>query len=164
MEKFFIVTEAAEIHKDYFAWKENNARVRDFVRSFFEEFGIKSQQYVALTDSISIKAEEPDLTTHAKVLVQSPHYHDFRKFRANSKIGKEWLRRLKESSLPIHSKPRPSMYAKLWQGRFRERIFDHNGKLYCQLIADFSITSPEGWEEIKGSEFMAAVEDATRET
>lgn len=158
MERYFIVTEKSSLHKEWFDYLENRKAVNDLVKQFVENNGIESQEYYVDSESIYIVPTEKDEEAFGNKLGAAVN-EGLRKFKASSKVGKAWVQALKDANLNVMHKPRVIWYFKSLGGRFRSRIFDQNGILYCSLepCAD---ETPKGFEEIKASEFFKIIEES----
>lgn len=157
MERYFIVTEQSRLHKSWFAYKENREQLRKFVKDFKVANGIEADGYYADNHNFYIVPTEQDKATFGSALC-SPVNDGLRKFKKSTKIGKAWLKALEDADFKIIGKPMVILYFKGLQGRHRSRIFDQDGVLYCSLDPAEGDT-PEGFVEMKASEFFKVVED-----
>jgi hypothetical protein len=58
-------------------------------------------------------------------------------------------------------RPTVPLYFKTFFGRSRSRLFLYKDNVYCSMQADVdSIDTPEGFIEMKGSEFFRIIEEA----
>ncbi|MFK7696428.1 hypothetical protein [Paenibacillus sp. HJGM_3] len=158
MEKYFIVTEHSPLHQHWFAYKENSKLVRDFVKKFTSENGIESDEYYAADDALYIVPSGNDAENFKNIL-GAQHDNGLRKIKSTSKIGKTWVKSLKESGLEVKRKPMVIMYCKVMGGRYRSRLFDQNRILYCSIDPAPEVT-PTGFVEMKASEFFKIIEDS----
>jgi hypothetical protein len=156
-EKFFIVTEAANMHKDYFTWKANAGYVRSLVNAFFKEQGIEAEEYHVTNDDLMIVPTAADIERFNNVLGVK-FQNGLRKFNKSSKVTKAWKKKLSEASLQVLRKPQPIFYFRTNSGRYTSRLFDIDGILYCS-ISNTKGDIPEGLDEIKTSEFFKVIED-----
>lgn len=156
MEKFFIVTDKARIHADYYDYEANLEKVNEAVKEFLSVNAIESTQYYAKNDAIYILPTEGDMARLGSVLC-APLENGLRKFKSSSKIGKDWTSRLKNAGLKVIERPRPIFYFRAAGGRFRSRLFDQGGLLYCSMNPVIG-EPPEGLVEIKASEFYKVLE------
>lgn len=158
MEKYYTVTEECQLHKEWFDFKENTAQIRELFKKFKESVGIESTAYFVTNDEIYIVPTEKDLETFGSVLC-SPINDELRKFRTTSKIGKAWVKALKDADIKVLHKPRVILYFRSFGGgKFRSRLFDQSGILYCSIDpADGE--APKGFVEMKASEFFKVIEE-----
>lgn len=162
MEKYFMVTEECSLHKDWFKYKENKARVNEIFKQFKEETGFESSEYYVTDKEVYIIPTEKDVEAFGSVLC-SPINDGLRKIRTTSKVGKAWVKALKDTDLKIESKPMVILYFRSFGGgRYRSRIFDQNGFLYCS-IDPVDGEAPKGFVEMKASEFFGIIEESEKE-
>lgn len=157
MERYFIVTEESRLHADWFAYKENR---RDVERNFAkvrEELGIESDAFYVTNEHFYIVPTEQDKKKYASVLC-APINDGLQKFKCNSKSGKAWVTALKDADLKVLYKPRLIFYIKNEGGKYRSRLFDIDGVVYCS-IDPCQKEAPKGFKEIKGSEFFKIIEE-----
>lgn len=158
MERYFTVTEESSLYKDWFDYQKNAADVNAVVKSFMNKHNIGSNKYYAADDAIFIIPTAADNETYKTVLC-SPLENGLRKFRTTSKIGKAWVNELKAANLKVVRKPMVIMYFRSFKGgKYRSRIFDQDGCLYCS-IDPVDGDPPKGFVEMKASEFYKIVEE-----
>lgn len=160
MERYFIVTEKSSLHEEWFNYKENRREVRDLFAKVREDQGIDSEEFYVTNEHLYIVPTDKDLEKYASVLC-SPINDNLQKFKGNSKIGKSWVNALKEAELKVLYKPRLIFYIKHEGGKYRSRLFDVDGVIYCSIDPCQSEV-PKGFIEIKGSEFFKVIEDAEK--
>lgn len=158
MEKYFTVTEESKLHKEWFDYKDNKKAVNELVNIFTSENGIEAEEYYADNGAFYIVPSEKDTDTFLNLL-GSPHDNGLRKFKSTSKIGKAWIKALKDADLKIMQRPMAILYFKSVGGKFRSRMFDQNGILYCSLEPVHG-ENPVGFVEMKASEFFRIVEES----
>ncbi len=158
MEKYFIVTQESPLYHDYFAWKENRKKVYEHVKKFMTDYNITSQEYHASQNLFYIVPTQEDLDKFGKALGKDIG-NGLRPFKRNSKIGKAWIKSLEDSKLKILPKPAPIFYFEGVCGRYRTRLFDIEGTVYCSIEPLYSEKIPVGMKEIKASEFYKILEE-----
>ncbi|OUS73001.1 hypothetical protein B1748_23620 [Paenibacillus sp. MY03] len=156
MEKYYEVTSAHQMHTDYYKWLENRKATWELVRTFFEEQGIAARDYAAENDALHIVPTDADAEKFGDSL-KNIFSDGLWKFKGNSKIHRAWKKFLKERKFTIAGKPAPIFYFRAGGGRYRSRLFDQNGKLYCSFDPAPE-TAPEGFIEMKASEFHKIIE------
>jgi len=162
MERYFIVTEKSSLHKSWFEYLDNKNAINELVKAFMEEQGIESTEYYVDNESIYIVPTENDKEKFGRVLGSATN-EGLCKFKKSSKIGKAWISALETNDLHVIHKPMVIWYFKGVGGRFRSRIFDQDGVLYCSLEPCHG-ELPEGFVEMKASEFFKVIEDLETET
>lgn len=157
MEKFFKVTEASQLHNDWITYKANRKEIREIANAFKASQGIEATGHYVSSDAIYIVPTENDRTKFGKVLCK-PGNENLQLFRKNSKIGKAWVALMRERGLKVlHKPPLPFYFPRFSGGRYRSRLFDIDGELYCSLDPAGDVV-PEGFTEMKASEFYKLVE------
>jgi len=81
---------------------------------------------------------------------------DFLRFKKNNKFGKGW-------SLEVPIKPCIAFDHTAIHGRFSVKQFITQGKLYASVKANGAFKKPEGFTEIKASEFYSVIEKVNAE-
>jgi len=162
MERYFIVTEESELHKDWFEYKENRSRVRELIHEFNQANNIESESYFVTDTAFYIVPTDKDKENFGQVLAL-PINDGLQKFKGNSKVAKAWVKTLKEAGIRIKHKPRLIFYISPEGGRYRSRLFEIDGIVYCS-IDPCQEKTPHGFKEIKASEFFKVIEDAEKAT
>ncbi|MDB5052648.1 MAG: hypothetical protein JWM44_698 [Bacilli bacterium] len=158
MEKYYIVTEKSSLHKSWFDYKANVSVVNDLVKKFTAENGIESSEYYVSDTEIYIVPSEKDVETFGKSLGATLD-NGLRRFSMRSKICKAWMEALRVAELKVLRKPMVILYFRGIGGKYKSRIFDQNGVLYCSIDpADGK--ENEGLIEMKASEFFKIVEES----
>lgn len=158
-EKFFVVTEASPLHKEYFDWKKNSYNVNEFVKVFTQEHGIEACEYSTSSDRFYIVPTKNDRAKFASQVAVHELPNGLYAFKKNSPIGVSWVEELNAHSLTVERRPFIPIYMKHSCGRSSSRIFDVNGILYMSFVGDGEFEANDGIREIKGSEFYKAIED-----
>lgn len=166
-EKFFIVTEASPLHKDYFHWLENKKVVQKFACDFAKEHGLPTLISYN-NDSFAVVLERKKHYPFMIQLKKNPTWTEkgeLYEFKKSSVIGKAWIEELKASDLKVESRPLVLMYFSNCMGRWGWELFQYGEKLYLKTSSESEPNTPDGMTEIKGSEYYAAIEayDAERE-
>lgn len=158
MEKYYEVTEAHNLHGDYFRWIENSNVTNEIVKEFMAAHEIEARKYYAANDALYIVATDKDKENFKSSLTKN-HSNGLYKLKGNSKINKQWLKLLKSKNHKILQRPNVIFYMPLSQGgRFSSRLFDQDGRLYCSFDPAPE-TTPEGFIEMKASEFFKIIEE-----
>lgn len=158
MEHYFKVTDASSLHRDFMAYRDNSKAIRELVTDFIATHVVESTVYWATTEAFYIVPTEKDVSSHGSILC-APIDQGLRKFKLNSRIGKAWVKALKENDLKVLGKPAVPFYFRPFRGgRTRSRLFEIDGTVYCSLVP-FEGDPPEGLVEMKASEFFKAIED-----
>lgn len=159
MEKFYIVTEQSRLHKDYFEYKNNAKRIKELVNEFTDKHTIETHLYYPSNSGIAIVPTKNDKELFDKMLNKSVG-EGLRFFKKNSKISKDWINLLDINNIKVINKPMVGFYIRGLLGKHRTRLFDVEGILYCSVDTDVQeINCPEGFTEIKASEFYKVIEE-----
>ena len=159
MTKYFIITEKTRLNKEYYAYKENNERVHLIARLFMETHGIKAKEYARSTERFFINPEQEDMERFEKMFKKEKSMGLY-EFKKTSEIGKDWIQTLKEAKLTVYHKPMIAFeFSKFAGGRYTNRLFDIDGVVYLSFDCGYEVDTPEGFQEIKASEFHKVIED-----
>ena len=155
MEKFFIVTEKSQLHKDYFEYEQNRKEINERVIKFFNLAGIEANEYYCSSNSLSIVPTAKD-EEKFKGQFYAKSNSNLKTFKATSGIGKAWANYI--AGYKVLSRPLPQFYFDILS-KAQYRLFDIDNILYCSYASKYDFKTPQGFEEIKGSEFFKAIED-----
>jgi hypothetical protein len=157
MERYFRVLNN-RLYNDWFDYKANQQQINELFKEFKQDQGFESGAYYVTDDEIYIVPTEADINNFSKMLCK-PIDDDLQKFKTNSKIGKAWVETLKSNKLSVLRKPMLIMYMSAGGGRFRSRLFNVDEQLYCSLYPADDAKLPQGFTEMKASEFFKIIED-----
>lgn len=158
MEKYFKVRKENHIYNDYFKWWNNLDNVKRRWEQFRKLEGIESTQFVPKQE-LYIIPTEVDLINFGRFLYKDVFPGGLRKFKKTSSVQKDWERFCK-NNLELIDKPR-LFYDFPTTGKTRTRLFHYKDEVYCSIENEFideNYIVPEGYEEIKPSEFYKIVE------
>jgi hypothetical protein len=158
MEKFFIVTEKSGLHKEYSDYLKSVKEVNELYKAFSDMFDIKATNYLAYSDHLYIIPTEDDLIHFDKSLGKEVS-QGLRPFKRNSTINKEWTKSIKSKKYKVLRSPLVQFYFKNCSNS-RYRIFENKDAIYCSYENDYDVDIPEGFTEIKASEFYKVIEDS----
>ncbi len=162
MEKFYVVTDESSLKKDYLDYKKNDEMVREHIKNFMIDNGILTKEYAPTDESLYIIPTKEDINTFDTVLCKADK-NGLRQFKKGSKIGKAWIKSLKEKDLTILHKPFVAFYFDNCYGKHRTRLFDINGVVYTSMnlteYDEYDFGTPQGMKEIKASEFYKIIEN-----
>lgn len=163
MERCFTISESSELYRDYTAWQENFERNTPIVRDFLRQQGIKAKYFSFEQDVLYIAPTDEDLTKFHNQFKKVPEKWIkgkglFYAFKKNSSIGKVYI----ALGLKVLYKPLLGMYIDVPIRRCSRRLFMYKNILYVTLESDEIAADtefPEGWEEIKRSDFYKVLEE-----
>ena len=158
MERYFIVNKEHHIYKEYFEWKDCANKLAKKFNEFKNKTGIETNLFVPQKELL-IVPNNNDLKICEKVLYKKDYGHGLRGFKKNSSFNKLW----EELTKDIVFKYKPTLFYDFpIFGKTRTRIFDYKNKVYCSLDTDYLTKEtkiPQGYKEIKASEFYKVIED-----
>lgn len=160
VERFFKVS--VDLANDWFKYKKNRDALRELYTEFAGRHGIKATKYYLHGKELHIVPAVTDIANMDRFLCQTKE-RGLRKFKAASKIGKDWADILKTNEMKVMYKPTPIIYTKHSPGRFWTQLFDIDGLVYCSIGGTRIKEYPKDWEEIKGSEYYAIIESKEKE-
>jgi hypothetical protein len=129
-----------------------------------KEFGIKATKYAQTVDVLAIAPTKEDLMAHGHQMRLSNG--EMKVFKKTSKPNSRWVALCKERELEIPAGMKLIDYFHM-QGQTRSSVILIDEVLYClyETQCDFKDSPdyvlPEGFEEIKASEYYKAIEDYT---
>lgn len=153
MEKFFIVKQDSQLYKDYFSYLEDRKKVGAAFNELREEFGIETNEFYPYKDRMVIVPTENDCEKFEKLMKKT----SFGEFKKTSEPHKAWVEKVKD--IEHMSGPRLLYYFPLLGNKWTERLFEHDGKVYCTINANADFETPDFVTEIKGSEFYKVIEE-----
>lgn len=157
MENYYEVTKQSNLYQEYMDYISNNKEMRKIADEFLIKNEVDTDKYAGTADTFYIIPTEKDLNEFEKFLCK-PLENWLRAFKKTSKIGKAWLETLEENNIKPMHKPFLQEYFNVW-GQTWNRLFNVGDKVYCSFKSEYDFKNPEGFEELKLSEFFKIVED-----
>ena len=167
-ERFFKLKRDNPKYDEYFEWLNS----LEFNKTKWKEFkkltGIESNSFVMSTDLYIIPTEN-DLIKFGRFLCKENFKDGLRKFKKTSNMQKDWERFL-NSQIKFINKPKiltDFMKIIVTSGKYSSRLFHYKEDVYCSIASDntaiVDCDIPQGYEEIKGSEFYKIIETIEEE-
>ena len=157
MENYYEVTKGSPLHKEYMDYLANDKIIREISHEFLINNNIDTKEYASTKDTFYIVPTEKDIENFDKILCKELE-NGLRAFKAKSKIGKVWKETLKDKGVqPLH-KPMLMLYFNVY-GNTQSRLFAIDDKVYCSFKSEYNFSNPDGFIELKASEFFKIVED-----
>jgi hypothetical protein len=163
MEKFYRVTDASHIKAMFLEAEENKRIFFERLNAFSKQHGLENAG--TLGKGLYLKDTQDNEDKFGRQLSTKATKDGYRKFKANSPIAKQWGNCI----MDIESKPHDIPWAFAFRhivGRHGYLAFEHKGEVYLRFAAyETDFEDPEGFEEIKGSEFnlVREAENALRD-
>lgn len=162
-ERFFTVTKS-NLGKDYISFRNNTIELNKIVVEFFKSNNIETTLYgmknYNLMTHLYIEPTKADIENFGTVLTKG---NGLRAFKENSKISKSFNEFIKEKGMNVEEKPSVGRYVEMFLGGYSSRLFAIDDVVYTSIDlkngAYKEYFVPEGFEEIKASEFFKAIED-----
>ena len=104
MERYFEVTGQSDLYNEYMEYKNNQDIIHNISKEFMTTQGIETDTYANQSDTFYIVPTEKDLEKFGKSLCKSVG-EGLQAFKANSKVGKAWVKILEEKDVKIKHKP-----------------------------------------------------------
>ncbi|HEY8805698.1 MAG TPA: hypothetical protein VIM42_11455 [Clostridium sp.] len=123
-----------------------------------DKYEIDTHSYYCSNSAFYIVPTEKDLEKFGKILCK-PVDNGLMAFKKTSKINKAWVDLLEEKQIAPTHKPFIQFYFDRGYGKTRNRLFNIGDTVYCSFEGEHDFSNPEGFEEIKGSEFFKIVEE-----
>lgn len=158
MEKFYTIPKTHSLAKDYKSFQQNMSKINNLYIEFAKENGIETTTAFAIADRLEIEPTKNDIVNFKSHFLSGY----VGKFKKTSPLCKKWIALCKENKLTNHklTKPFVSFYFDRLFERNSYRLFIHNDTLYCWFECSSDFDNPNGFIEIKGSEFYKVLEEA----
>ena len=153
MENYYMIPKQLPLHQEYMDYVENNKTMREISHEFLIDNNIDTKEYASTKDTFYIVPTEKDIEDFGKFLCKEVD-GVLRAFKVKSKIGKAWRDNLNEKGV----QPYLMMYFNVY-GNTSSRLFAINDEVYCSFKSEYNFDNPEGFIELKASEFFKIVED-----
>lgn len=168
-ERFFEIEKEYCVYKEYFEWLENLKIFKIKWQQFKMLEGIESDS-VGISQDLIIVPTQNDLNKFGRFLCKDIFNGGGRKFKKTSLIQKDWEKFIENNNVKLLRKPEIffdfSKFNGIFGGRISTRIFHYQDKLVCSVNLENSLDNyepPEGYKEIKGSEFFTILEKVSKE-
>lgn len=154
MEKYYIVMPGSPIYKEYMDYKVMSEKVNTAFVEFAKEQGFETHEYYQSAQRLYICPTEGDVDKIGKYFKKdTPGL-----FKKNSPPAKAWVNKCQVFGLKSPSKPNLAFEFRIF-GRTSSRLFMVGDALYASFRADCNFENPDGFEEIKASDFFKVIED-----
>ncbi|WP_206459349.1 hypothetical protein [Anaerovorax sp. IOR16] len=175
MERAFIINKESKYYKDLHTYYDLLNNQKDFICKFFNENNIESKMYRMGGNGrinepfkecdkkeiyLSIIPTKQDLVNFESILNKKEDSNGCRSFKKNCNLAKKFAQECIENQIVINAfEPRVADYFDCIYG-CRYSRFEYNHKLYVKIDNELlnSIETPEGFQEIKLSEFHSMLE------
>lgn len=154
MEKYYIVAPDSPVHKKYLDYKAMSEKVNIAFKEFAKEWEIETHEYYQSVEYLHICPTESDAKKFGKYFKKDASGL----FKKNSPLAKDWADKCRALGLTSAFKPNLGFEIAVY-GRSRSRLFMIKDILYASFEIDRDYENPEGFKEIKASEFFKIVEE-----
>ena len=153
MERFYTISNDSKIGKDYWCYIESEKKIVKAFNEFANEYDIKTTKFYPSHTLLWIVAEKEDKDKFGnQFTLKTPG-----RFKKTSAMNKAWVKKCADEGVEYIDKPFvPFLFN--YVGRSQYRLFDYKGVIYCTFDCPINVETPEGFVEMKGSEFYAAME------
>lgn len=152
MEKYLEVKPESKLYIDYFGYIRDNDKVLEAVRKVREEFGIETERFYRRKNTLRVEPTEVDEIKFSNMLKKTST-GEFKKTSAPYKLWRSLLKDIEH-----FNKPRLFYYMECPVGKWKERLFHIDKRLYCSIASENEIETPEWGIEMKASSFYKIVE------
>ena len=153
MGKYFVVNEDSKLYTDYFAWKNDRSKISDAFKKVCDKLGFETTEFYLDKSRLNINPTAKDYATFEHMMKKG----SWGEFKKNSEPSKMWVELVRD--IEHFCKPQLLFYFRSLGHRWRERLFDIDGKLYGTIESDQDVKVPDFVTEIKASEFHKIIED-----
>lgn len=158
MEKFYIVKDEKLIN-DYKEWEIDDLKIQEAFVQLKKEFEIESNEYYANSERLVFKLKDSDYKKFKKDLMAN----STERFKIKSPQNKRWLELMKEKGIKGLRKPfiKDYLHTGCIGGKMWSNLFEIESVLYGYFETEFEkkISPPEGFIEIKASQYYKIIED-----
>lgn len=153
MEKFYTISNDSKVGKDYWRYIEYEKRIVRAFNEFAKEHDIKATKFYPINTLLWIKPEKEDKDNFSgQFTLKDPG-----RFKKTSAMSKAWVKKCSDEGIEYIRKPHVQFLFN-YTGKAWCRLFDYDGVIYCTFDCPIDVETPEGFVEMKGSEFYAAME------
>lgn len=153
MTKFYTVMNDSNVGREYWRYVESERQIAKAFNEFAEEHDIKANSFYPSHNVLWIVPEEEDEEKFGNQFMLK----DIGKFKKTSIIGKAWAKKCSDENIKYAHKPFiPFCFN--YAGKSRSRLFDCDNVIYCTFECPIDVEAPDGFIEIKGSDFYAIME------
>lgn len=153
MEKFYIISNDSKVGSDYWRYVESEKRILKTFDEFAKEHGIKATKFHPSHTLLWIVPEKEDEGKYGNQFTLK----DPGRFKKTSAMNKAWVKKCADEGVEYIDKPFvPFLFN--YVGRSQYRLFDYDSVIYCTFDCPIDVETPEGFVEMKGSEFYATME------
>ncbi len=151
-DHYYEITRENSIFDEYFQYLKDEEEMRTAIKEFKEKHGIKAESYIYAAGKLWVK---PDENKEFATQFCKESDRGYKPFKKTSPIGRAFT----AASIKKAVKPFVPWCFKDHIGKMCIRLFDYEGKLYCQYSTEFEITdTPAGFTPIKASDFYKVIE------
>jgi len=157
MESYYEITKESALYQEYMDYLASDKIMREISHEFSTSNNIDTKEYASTNDTFYIAPTEKDIENFDKILCKELK-NGLRAFKTKSKIGKAWKETLNDKGVqPLH-KPMLMLYFNVY-GNTQSRLFAIDDKVYCSFKSEYNFSNPDGFIELKASEFFKIMED-----
>lgn len=154
-EMFMMTTKDHSYFKSCLKYVDENKNFFADGKKYAASLNIPENDFGLGTSTFAVK-NTPEYQKKYKGLVKIDG--DFLTFKRNTKIGRGW--KLKK---PFRPMPVLDLLTNFQGGKFREQLFIFQDKLYIHFSHESDVILPEGFTQIKASEYYSLVEKIQQE-
>lgn len=154
MEKFYIVSQNCDTYKRYMEYLKYLDAIIEVFSKFADEYGIHSSEFYTYADRLRIMPDDDDEKKFGQYMSKT----DYGLFKKNTQMSKEWVSRCKSAGLTTMTKPYVPFIFNVF-GKCRYRLFHIGETLYCTYESAEKFDNPNGFNEVKASDFYKMMEE-----
>lgn len=154
MIKYFIITHE-KYKQEYEKYRRDFEKFNNIFDIMQKEFGIETTRYYPTLDMFGIDPTPADLEKFKSDMKKEKEF-----FKKNSKQSKRWVELIKEHNITCNHVPEMTWdYIDIGCGRVRSSVVEIKSVIYGTLEYDKDFVLPEGFNEIKASEYHRILEE-----
>jgi len=158
MDRYYEITPQSMAYSEYFDWWNNYKEICEIAKNFMTEYEIESNQFCARPNAFYIIPSENDKIKFSNMLCKNDIGNGLIMFKKKSKIGKAWINK----NVEVQSQPMINFeyFTQTLSGKMRLFHDPANNKIYYSIETKYDFDeTPEGFIEMKASEFFKVIED-----
>lgn len=161
MEQYFEITKDSKRYQQYINYQTKRKEAIEAMSKFMEEHDIPGSKFMLWEGYLWVPETSEIMEKFGKQF-RDVRYKGFRAFKKNSVIGRAFAK----ANISMPQKPFvPFFFNDCSYGDFSTRLFNYKDGVYCSISAPNlpALKAPQGFVEMKASEFFKVIEEAESE-
>lgn len=152
MEKFYVLDKGTPLEKHYWEYRTFQTKLCEIYKEFSEKHGIHSKKFRTTADRLWIVPDEIDQTVFKEQFITSKPGL----FKKNSPNNKHWVKTCADNGVSQVDPPDIGVAFGFHKASYR--LFHADENVYCTYECYEPFDTPDGFTELKASEFYKIME------